>query len=457
MGLSIVLCVMTLATFQVCSSIVVYDCGRSEMNYTAVSLLDVKPCTDKTPVVKEQTVKVQLLQLKETYPIKVIQCKIDLTYLVTYCGMHSHSSVVAMGFQSKIITVGHDECDAMQRLKTAYVYGKAINGLTSNSTLTTSLVMAGGLDSDGTCNGAYFHDGNRGWSNVVVQGILKISLTDYTAIYRVADNNIRLRSGVICPYDQHPCMDIENGPTFWSDVSAHECSQHSYDVLYEGPATKATLFKIDSEDVENVIYTVKSENILFSLMIEREIPLCQMSAYSTEHPKLIIYESQNGLFFFQRSFMAPSSMDLFMYINSKFVYVERHIRGSMTSMYKDITRQKCELERNLIKTQLSYASENPVEFAYNYMKGPGYTALTMGEVVYKCEPVDVTVRTVEECYSELPVTYLNKSMFMTPKTHLLQMTGSPVKCSQIVTPASGSRIHGSQCIAEYMIPKTPKC
>lgn len=71
------------------------------------------------------------------------------------------------------------------------------------------------------------------------------------------------------------------------------------------------------------------------------------------------------------------------------------------------------------------------------MEKPGYTALLMGEVVnlVKCKPVYVTVDKVNTCYMELPVNYSGKLYFMTPKSHILQKTGTPLTCTMFMQPS----------------------
>ncbi|KAL6430623.1 hypothetical protein ACFW04_006903 [Cataglyphis niger] len=65
------------------------------------------------------------------------------------------------------------------------------------------------------------------------------------------------------------------------------------------------------------------------------------------------------------------------------------------------------------------------------MKGPGYMAVTTGEVTHivKCIPVDVTVRRTGECYTELPVTVRNISLFLTPKSRVITKLGNQRECS----------------------------
>ncbi|XP_072755902.1 uncharacterized protein [Anoplolepis gracilipes] len=118
-------------------------------------------------------------------------------------------------------------------------------------------------------------------------------------------------------------------------------------------------------------------------------------------------------------------------MNSKFVYVEKHIRHQMTSLYHNVIQQKCELEKDVITNTLSFATLQPDEFAYRLMKGPGYMAVTAGEAIHviKCIPVYAIIRRTKECYAELPVTVRNASLFLTPKSRILTKFGTQKECS----------------------------
>lgn len=61
------------------------------------------------------------------------------------------------------------------------------------------------------------------------------------------------------------------------------------------------------------------------------------------------------------------NLDLFKYINSKFVYIERHLRIQVNNLYINLVTEKCEIERKVIQNFLSLASLSPDEFA-NYEK-----------------------------------------------------------------------------------------
>ena len=133
--------------------------------------------------------------------------------------------------------------------------------------------------------------------------------------------------------------------------------------------------------------------------------MCGYLIQRTEHPKLFIVENHKGLILPARNEISTENLDIFSYVNSKFVYVERHIRTQLSRLYHDITLQTCNVERQVLKTLITLAPLTPDEFAYQLMKGPGYMALIVGEVAHiiKCIPVEVTVRHTSECYHQLAV------------------------------------------------------
>ena len=93
-------------------------------------------------------------------------------------------------------------------------------------------------------------------------------------------------------------------------------------------------------------------------------------------------------------------MDIFTYVNSKFIYVEIHIRTEANKLYHDFLSQRCILEQQVFRNTLTLATQWTDEFAYHLMKAPGYTSVIAGEVVHivKCIPVEVKYRKTEEFY-----------------------------------------------------------
>ena len=109
-------------------------------------------------------------------------------------------------------------------------------------------------------------------------------------------------------------------------------------------------------------------------------------------------------------------MDIFTYVNSKFIYVERHIRTEMTRLYRDVMLQRCTLEQEVFKNTLTLATQAPDEFAFQLMKGPGY----------------MSVLKMDECYLQLPVLKNNQTQFLTQRNPILINTGTQTACNPFI-------------------------
>lgn len=255
---------------------------------------------------------------------------------------------------------------------------------------------------------------------MVVQHHYTLTLRDYEATVRLVDNKIILSSGVSCDYLSGVCDDIENGRTFWTPITDKKCEDIGYDVFYTGPSEKAIIYN-QNLGIHQTIYSVNQEDMVFAMIILRATSVCMAKGYQTEHTKLVILPKNNMEYNFKAKGVSAKNIDLFSYMNSKFVYTERHIRSQVVNLYNDIILHKCELERDVLQTQLSLAEHSPNEFAYLRMKSPGYMAQLMGEsiTIVKCQAVEVIVRHTSTCFNELPIIYNNRTAFMTPKNHLI--------------------------------------
>ena len=200
---------------------------------------------------------------------------------------------------------------------------------------------------------------------------------------------------------------------------------NKYDVLFKGTVTKTL------SPNQEVMYTINTYDISFSLNAVENIKFCDRIITKTEHPKLFIYEKNNVNVLFDNDVNQQRDLiniDIFAYTNAKFVHVEKHFRAQFKSLYLNILTKMCELERKEIQNSLSLTYNFPDEFAYNVMQKPGYIARLVGEAVHivKCTPINVKIHHTKECYEELPVTSGNTTWFLTPKTHIL--------CDSIIPP-----------------------
>jgi len=412
--------------------IVGYDCGTTNLNITTVSLLDVEKCNIPLIEPHVQGIPIQLLQLSKFEAINVIQCKISISRTIYHCGMHSHVSTVHNAHADYIAETTLDQCKSMHKTGTLIInVNNVINGLKVNQTISRPIIFAGSVTTDGKCSGTQYSDPYGSWQDVVVQGIITVTLTSHRAMTNIETNQIHLKTGTTCRYSDGNCIDIEGRYTFWETIPNDNCKFNNYDVLYEGKAKKM-MSKLN--DKLQIIYSLSTQDITFALTQTGEEFLCGYTLIKTEHPKLLILEVNKGESFVRKRPLAVENIDIFAYVNSKFVYVERHIRTQINHLYTDVLKQRCDLERQVMKNALSLAIQSPDDFAYQIMKGPGYMATLSGEVVHitKCTPVEVKIQHTQECYQQLPVLKGNETYFLAPRTHILFRTGTQVTCSRIL-------------------------
>lgn len=413
-------------------ALVGYDCGGHSLNITTLSLIDIGKCEINDVEPENSKIYLQLLQLSEFDNADVIQCRVEVDRTIYYCGMHSHISVVHNGRREYIQELSREACKRMHETGN-FDLGRngVITGLKSNSTATRGLSLAGTAAMDGSCTGTQYSDPYGTWEGVVVQASVRITLKNFQAPIQRASNEITLPSGVRCKAQEGQCRDHNGEDTYWSTVPTDSCHFSQYDILYEGYANK--LVPKPNQTLP-VVYTITTQETTFALTKTTELAVCGYTLLRTEHPKLFILETKRGSTFKIRSRITINNLDIFAYVNSKFVYVEKYVRTQLTQLYRDLMEQKCALEKQVLLNALSLYSIAPDEMAYRIMKSPGYTAIAAGEVIHliKCVPVECKLRQTDKCYNELPITHRNTSAFLLPGSRILTYQATPRACSELL-------------------------
>ena len=191
-------------------AIIGFDCGSNQSNVTALSLLEVGECDLPQSQVHVDRTHIQLLQLTGFSNTKVIQCKIEIRRVISHCGMHSHSSIVASDHSEYIYDVTRDQCNQMHTIGTFLVsFSLQISKLKVNETSFHSVTLGGSVTPNGDCTGTQFSDTYGTWNNVVVQAIFKITLQEHYATIHFNSNKIQLGSGITCTLSDTFCTDVE--------------------------------------------------------------------------------------------------------------------------------------------------------------------------------------------------------------------------------------------------------
>ena len=314
-----------------------YDCGSLHLNVTTLSLLEIGNCDLPESKINITRRYVQLLQINQYTETRIMQCKMEIHRTIYYCGMNSHISIVSNGENKYINDISRSACQDVQETGILKVSeSHIVYGIKVNQTVTHSIILAGYSNGEGKCNGAGYSGPFGTWENVVVQGTIKITLTEQQARINLNTNTIHFNN-------------------------------------------------------DQIIYSLVTQDITFALVAKGRESVCGYTLVKTENPKLVIFETVRGDSFATNKENSVSNLDIFVYVNSKFVYVEKHIRSQMKQLYNDVIAQKCNLEKQTLKNSSSIATQAPDEFAFDLIEGPGYMGVVAGEVVHivKCVPVEI--------------------------------------------------------------------
>ena len=86
-----------------------------------------------------------------------------------------------------------------------------ISNLRVNETSHHSVTSAGAIGINGECSGTQYSDPFCTWNNVVVQGSLKIKLSQQEGSVNLQTDRLHLKTELTCPLSQYSCIDEDGG------------------------------------------------------------------------------------------------------------------------------------------------------------------------------------------------------------------------------------------------------
>ncbi|APG78771.1 putative glycoprotein [Sanxia atyid shrimp virus 4] len=424
--------------------IIGYDCSGANAQIMKLDLTSVKECRDDIDTVKVTNKIVQIIQHKTYSPIHIRQCLLEITRDITYCGHASWLDTsstrqykVKHGHLSYIQPLGKHACEEIHKSKVFKFQGKLIShSVTLNATETHAVVLSGSIDSNGRCkNGGDYSDAGTSVSNKLVQGFLKLTLSDF---YGVLDHDGQTlkdtKHGIDCKTSHQYCIDTSIGEIVWDYVQEDRCHKNKVDVLYTGSADIISGLGTG----ESKFVKVTTGNTAFALEISGEGWFCSKPTYSTTQERITIIRLEYiEEAMFVPSTILPMNVDLTAYINTKFLLTQAAMGLQLTALYKTLKRGSCENRKLIFENRIALARLNPHEVVKLVEHGEGLFGRVMGEVMFitKCVPILTTHRATSQCYQEFPVVLKdNTTGYLTPITRILTRIGTQTTCSEILSP-----------------------
>lgn len=421
-----------LAYVSVAFTLVAYDCTKEGSNYTAISIRDIQPCAEADSEFETAEIGIRVIQRNDIRLVKVETCLVEITRLISYCGMHSHSSIVEGGLSNFVHQLGSSECTDLHRYKSVKMYGQVIGNVNMNGTTTASLTLLGSVDVTGSCDGATYHEAGRTWKNVVITAAVKIVTRDYLARVKLEENEISLIGGVTCPFLKGYCFDTTLGETVWQDDPTSSCDKY-LSLVYRGRASK-----VEQKSSKELYVVIDKGDRIFALSLVKKTWICNQEVWQTEHPRLLVIDENEGqrVFIQPQLELLPENTDLVSYVNSKFLYVEQSYKREINKLYTDTIYRRCLVHREVLRNRLLLAPTTPSAISQILQDERGYVGRVLGEVLYimKCVPTVVRIRRTERCFHELPISVNNQSKFMAPVTRIIQSHAEEIECNGVTPP-----------------------
>ena len=243
--------------------------------------------------------------------------------------MFSHVGPVKNGLQECLYEVSAEQSKFIHETGIfKYDNSHTIADIRINETNTVGIDLAGKVTGR-SCSGKTYADSYGSQNKVLVQGIIKITLTEECAKDNLNNNKIHLSSETVCKFSDEHCIYIQAGYTFWPHFSDENCLTNIYNILYSVTVTKTL-----SQNNE-LIYTVNTFDLSFSLTAIGKIKFCNRIITKTVHQKLFIYEKEDNVLFdnYIRQKSDFVNINIFSYTNAKFVHFEKHFRMQFITIY----------------------------------------------------------------------------------------------------------------------------
>lgn len=432
---SAIICMVILlaSTLGVNATIVGYDCINKATNISVISLSEITKCEPKNESLTEEEVNLQVVQLKSNIKVPIRSCLVKISTLITHCGMHSHSSQAYKGFKVDVIhEITESVCDRLIEYgEFRSLGGIHMTGIKVNTTVVREVTDFGEITDtrSSNCEGVDVYIDDVYYKSVIVSRSYKFITRVHEGIMDNDDAKVKLSSGYSYEYSDGSGFDPDYGYSYWNknSIGLSSCEASRLIMIYSG------LGKILTTSLGDKTAVINTQDQVMAIALKTRTILCSHHAYMTDHSKLYIILGQGSIANSVHSAIDSSNLDMFLYTNSKFVYIEKHFKGQINNLYNNLQNQICSQNYQLLNQLLSMAYISPEEFAWAYSKSPGVTAILRGEALYliKCTPVFVEPEQTSRCYQEIPVLHNNETKFLKPRNRILVSKGTEIDCNPL--------------------------
>ena len=411
-----------------------YLCTDIEM-IQEYSLHDVESC-DLDPIKHEITDEgnYQIAQLAKYHHVTVKRCQVTYTISAFVCSW-DYGAFAVHGSMKQMEEIAPLECEIMHSRQT-YKAGDGENYDTPvNKTTTFQTNLVGYISSDGDCMGSGGTDAKGVYHDYLVKlADYEIKLVERVGLVNTKTNTITFNQGgeqFTCLTANKYCINIY-GTFVWDLTSITNCPVE--------PIREFTGVIHHAKDMPMVL--IGDEKSLIFLELRDQEHVCHRKVYTTNVDRIMVLKLEPGVMPFIKTKIIPENVDLFLNMDIKLSWAYNTALIKSESLYSKIVKYICEEQRArlLDKLRLLSTLAELTDITVSNQRGTQITVV--GEVVYesKCKQVQVTLRPLDYCTNELPISITtsieNKEehAFLTPVSRIITYNASEITCSAIFPP-----------------------
>lgn len=166
-------------------------------------------------------------------------------------------------------------------------------------------------------------------------------------------------------------LNLDEKRLYW-DLSSPKCDgEGSKLIVFEGVGDRISVLHPPSSSTEMFVQ-VEQSGYDFLIKIEDKVTtVCGFKSYFTEHPGLFVtFLTEEEPSFPKLDRVSGINVDLVSYINSKVVFIVRHIKAQVERLFSIFHQERCLMQNRITQNLQTLALLSPREFAYQYFGRP---------------------------------------------------------------------------------------
>jgi hypothetical protein len=429
-----------------------FDCSQPAIS-DQISLVDIEVCADATPTKLKQTNRTyHVYQETITNKVMVTECRMQTSELIFHCGTRHHSSIKDAQIMPIDTPPSVVQCIQAKDYGLIGIDNKRTIPAHVNRTTLSKLFLVGVTYEDGKCKGGELVINGVTWQDMIHYKEFSVTVTSYMAQFDTSTGAMLTHGYNFCKLSDGRCHTgqsqlIYQTPSETCDLVLLKTTMF-YEIQGERPRyTAPTALSLpaytdeqNSTRVENMEYehtpmVLMTPGNQDTLRFVRKGVLrkCNHQVFSTNYDHLFVSTDQVPTA--KRSIEA-TDIKLTQFVTNKMDYLYHSNLALIEDIYRDTILRDCQIKRELLRTQLAFASANPDAATPLLSTHLGIFGRVTGEAlfIFKCTPVEVTPRNSTDCTNQLAVTYDKRKVYLEPISRIIVNTPTIIECSTITPP-----------------------